>query len=77
LPPERLRVAFLGAGPSTGAYRRSSSGVLFAEALKLGYALPLAGSALPRTIRMQRISERTCEVRLSVPVVQGPDVGLA
>ena len=35
-----------------------------------------AGSALSRSIRMQRICERAYEVRLSAAVGQEPEVGL-
>ena len=41
----------------------------------LSHPLPLAYTVLSRSSRMQRICEHTCEVRLSAPVGQEPDVG--
>jgi hypothetical protein len=43
----------------------------------LSHPLPLVYTDLSRNIRMQRICEHTCEVRLSAPVGQEPDVGQA
>jgi hypothetical protein len=43
----------------------------------LSHPLPLAYTDLSRTMRMQRISERSCEVRLSASVGQELDLGSA
>jgi hypothetical protein len=43
----------------------------------LSHPLPLVYTDLSRNIRMQRISERSCEVRLSASVGQELDLGSA